>query len=180
MNDIIRNIQNRRSTRVYSSAPLPQETLRAVAEAGLYAPTAMGQQPWHLSVVRSAKMMAKLKALLTSIMRGCGELKPDEELNLFYGAPAAVLVSGDPAAIAPAVDCALADLCMMLAAESFGIGSCWVSYVVHLNDNAEGRALLDELNVPAGYKVMSSVSLGHIAEATPRAPRREGTVSYSV
>ena len=44
MNDVLKNIQERRSCRKYKPEMVPDELINQVIEAGLYAPSSLGEQ----------------------------------------------------------------------------------------------------------------------------------------
>ena len=44
MNEAMKNLLTRRSVRSYADRPVPEDALRAILQAGAYAPTGMGTQ----------------------------------------------------------------------------------------------------------------------------------------
>lgn len=60
MNEIIKNILNRRSVRKYKKEQIKIEELQAILEAGKYAPSAMNQQSWHFTVVQNKEVLRKI------------------------------------------------------------------------------------------------------------------------
>jgi len=44
-------IKGRRSVRAYTSEPVPKEKVEAILEAGVWAATAMGRQPWRFIII---------------------------------------------------------------------------------------------------------------------------------
>ena len=53
MNEVIKFIESRRSCHRFRTDPVPDEYVRAVAEAGLYAPSAMNRRPCRVIVINS-------------------------------------------------------------------------------------------------------------------------------
>ena len=51
MNEVLQTIFDRRSIRAYQDAPVPEDALETVIQAGLAAPSAMNQQSWHFVVL---------------------------------------------------------------------------------------------------------------------------------
>ncbi|MDR0844319.1 MAG: nitroreductase family protein [Tannerella sp.] len=54
----------------------------------------------------------------------------EEHFNCLYGAPTLIIVSCDERTVAPETDCAAATQNLLIAAESIGLGSCWIKFVV--------------------------------------------------
>lgn len=52
MNKVLEVIKSRRSIRRYLPEQIKQNELDAIIEAGLYAPSAHNDQPWHFTVIR--------------------------------------------------------------------------------------------------------------------------------
>ncbi|MGL6105726.1 nitroreductase family protein [Romboutsia sp.] len=50
MNAAIKSILNRRSVREFKEEMLKEEEIKVIVEAGIYAPSAMNQQSWHLTI----------------------------------------------------------------------------------------------------------------------------------
>ena len=110
--------RNRFSERSFSSAPLEEEKLYKILEAGRIAPTACNNQPQRFYVLRSGEALAKAA-----------------KLTYTYNAPVVILVcyvnaeawhnprdgfcSGD-------MDASIAASSMMFEAEDLGIHSIWL------------------------------------------------------
>jgi Nitroreductase len=172
MNEVLKAIEERRSTRAYKPEQIKDEELNAILRAGNLAPSAMNQKPWNFTVVQNKELIEKLNDFCKKAM----QRDNNKELNLFYNAPTLIVVSCDTKAVAPENDGALALGNMLLAAESLGIGSCWVHAIKALYTTEEGKELLKELNLPEGYSVIGSGVFGYIAAPTT-SPRKEGTVN---
>ena len=59
------------------------------------------------------------------------------------------------------MDCACAIENMFLAAQSLGIGSCWINQLGTTCDDPEVREFITALGVPANHKVYGCVALGY-------------------
>ena len=185
MNETIQTILKRRSIRAYQTRQIGEEELHEILLAGQYAPTAMGQQPWHFTVLQNPDLLEKLQVQCKSLFLHSDN--PDlravasrEEYHIFHHAPTLLIVSGDLQAITPLQDCVLAMENMLLAAASLGIGSCWVHSVVMLCENAEGAVAFKSLGlgIPEGYAPYAAAVLGYSAVPLPEAaPRKADTVS---
>lgn len=184
-NETLRNIKSRRSYRVFEPEQLRDGELEAVVEAGLYAPSAINQQPWHFTVIQNKDILRKMtedikEYLLKSDNQHFQQLAKDENFNMFHGAPTAILVSGDMRAVMAEADCAAAVQNILLAAESMGIGSCWVDTPIYLFNSEKAEQWRKELKIPEVYKPLHGIALGYKPPATvPEAPaRKENAVIY--
>jgi len=123
----------------------------------------------------AAKEAAKL-----SDMEWLRNLGSDEGFDCLYGAPALIIVSGDSASPVPLdSDCAAAAQNLLLAAESLGLGSCWVFFVLLAFQSPEAEELRKELKIPEGYRPYCSAVFGYKNGETPAAPeRKRGLVTY--
>lgn len=184
-NETLRNIKNRRSYRILEPEQLRKNELEAVIDAGLYAPSAMNQQPWHFTVIQDKDVMKSIEAdvkeyLLKSDNQHFQQMAKDESFSMFHGAPTAILISGDKKAVMPEADCAAAAQNMLIAAESLGIGSCWIDTPVHLFKSSKGEQWSKRLGIPDGYKPIYGIALGYKPSAVePDAlSRKENAVNY--
>jgi nitroreductase len=183
-NAILDNIYQRRSVRNYSDKEVSDETLKEIIRAGTYAPTAMNQQPWRFVVVKNKQLIEKYddrakKAFLAAykdtenpdLVRYVQYLsKPTT--RLFYEAPVLILVFASPDVFIDH-DCALAAENMMLAAQSLGIGSCWIGLAAGLGYDME---FLKEVGVPEGHKLIAPLIFGYPSKENLKAPARNSDV----
>ncbi|MGD9130359.1 MAG: nitroreductase [Candidatus Bathyarchaeota archaeon] len=155
MNPVVEAINSRRSTRAYEQKPIPEDILNAIIEAGNQAPfTSMTHaQPWRFVVVQDTEFKKKLLQTAFPFWKNAiNDLKekapPLYELAMslynvldepkdvvYYEAPAIVFVIGPKTG--GAVSCALACENMMIAAQSFGLGSCYVGFGALVRGNPE-------------------------------------------
>ncbi len=187
MNETIKTILLRRSIRAYQPRQIEDEKLQEITLAGQYAPTAMGQQPWHFTVLQNPDLLENLQLQCKSLFLHSDNadlraLALREGYHVFYHAPTLLIVSGDCKAITPLQDCVLAMENMLLAAASLGIGSCWVHSVVMLCGSDEGAAAFKSLGlgIPEGYVPHAAAVFGYSAiplpEAEPRKTQRVNVV----
>lgn len=181
MNKVLETIKNRRSIRRYLPEPLKQAELDAILEAGLYAPSAHNDQPWHFTVIRDRALLDRISRLSkelmlkseTDWMRAMGA---NESFHVFHGAPVVVVVSMRKNALSPLVDCSAAIENMLLAAESLDIGSCWIGLARFWFSMKDEVA---RLNLPGGYEPCYAVTFGYKGHRPAKAlPRRTDAVAY--
>jgi nitroreductase len=184
INETLKIIKQRRSIRSYKDEQIKDEELQAILEAGLYAPNA-GGQAWHFTVIQSKELLSRLnltakEAAKQTDMQHLRELGNNDQFNCLYGAPTLIIVSGDGQAPIPLVaDCAAATQNLLIAAESVGLGSCWVFFVLLAFNSPQGSDLLKELKIPEGYKPYASVVLGYKkASAAKVADRKSNLITY--
>lgn len=163
-NEILRALRERRSCRSYKPEQIKDEELRAVLEAGTWAPTGMGRQdPWIVAVQNPEllKKISKMNAAFLGV-----------DTDPFYGAPTYVLVFGsDPAVWANSVpDGSLVLGNMMNAAHAIGLGSCWINREREIFATPEGKALMQGFGLPEGLIGIGALALGYPA-APPRDPK---------
>lgn len=184
MNEVIQNILDRRSVRVYSDEQIRQEDLELILKAGQYAPSACNTQPWHFSVVQDKVLLSTLnvetkKELLNSENELFAKMANNEQYDIFYKAPTVIIVSGDKSSHCPQVDCSAATQNMILAAESLGIGSCWIGLIAYLLCSPNGGQYIKQLQIPQGYEPYFAITLGYKKYPNPKPPqRRENTVNF--
>ena len=163
-NEILQALRARRSCRSYKPEQIKDDELKAVLEAGTWAPTGMGRQdPWIVAVQNPEllKKISKMNAAFLGV-----------DTDPFYGAPTYVLVFGsDPAVWANSVpDGSLVLGNMMNAAYAIGLGSCWINREREMFATEEGKALMQEFGLPEGLIGIGALALGYPA-APPREPK---------
>ena len=183
MNETLKTILTRRSIRKYKQEQIKDEELQVILEAGKFAPSAMNQQSWHFTVVQNKEMLQKINEACKAVFSKSGiknfeERAKAENFEVFYNAPTFIIVSGDEKAIAPQNDGSLALGSMLLAAESLGIGSCWIHAMSFLFSTEDGKSLKKELGIPEGYAPVGSGAFGYKDGKSPSpAPRKENIIN---
>lgn len=174
MNAVINAIKHRRSIRAYLPRQLEPEVLDAILDAGLYAPSARNTQSAKLVVVQGEKLKRLDTAIKEAIMSGSLPYPRAvaDDYQSFYGAPTVVIacdLKSRPLQLS-LCDCACILQTIFLAAESLGVGSCWINQVIAGSDIPEVRAVLNECDMPEDYTAFGSAALGYAAgEPAPHA-----------
>ena len=118
--DIFTAIKGRRSFRNYLSTPVEEEKLKAILEAGRWAPSVMNLQPWNFLVVKNQDIKTRLKAscqeTLDKIYAASGwKWVSRFKLDFLTEAPGIIVVAGDPKKPAPINSCREGNrLCLLL------------------------------------------------------------------
>ena len=186
-NVVIDNIKTRVSVREYQDRPVSKEDIQEIIDAGIHAPSGFGIEPWFFVVVQNRgmlkrisdhckpRLMAQLEDATNGEAVAYRKKLATEEFDIFYNAPALILVLGSSEGITTDYDCCLCAENMMLAAHSMGIGSCWIVTACFMQDNPE---LMDELGIPSGYKLVAHIVFGYPEGDVPATPRKEPVVVW--
>ena len=71
-NPVIENILARRSVRGYLDKPVPAEAVETILNCGMHAPTGLGFQGWHFTVVRDRALLDAISAANKKLMLESG------------------------------------------------------------------------------------------------------------
>ena len=178
MNEVMKTIKNRRSIRNYLPEQIKDEELETIIEAGIYAPTAHNDQPWHFTVIQNRELIDFINKESKEVMKNSEyewmrNIAKNDKIHLLHNAPTVFVVSGRKDAISPRVDCSAAIENMFLAAESLGIGSCWIGFVRFFFTKKDNIA---KLGIPEGYEPYYAFTLGYKAINNVKAPERKRDV----
>ena len=108
------------------------------------------------------------------------QLKPmrkKKDYNFYHHAPTLIIASNKPNYENAMADCALALENLFLAAQSLGLGSCYINQLHWLRNDAELRNYLLELGIPKEHTICSSAAVGYIAKESNPPLRKDGTVN---
>lgn len=184
MNEVIKNILNRRSVRVYSDEQIKQDDLDLVLKAGYNAPSGCNLQPWHFTVVQNKELINTLsveskKEFANSDNEIFRKISENENYKLFYNAQTIIVISGEKTSPTGIIDCSAATQNMMLAAESIGIGSCWIGLVTFLFKSSRAGEFIKKLEIPENYEPFYAITLGYKKYENAEPPkRRENIINY--
>lgn len=171
-------IYRRRAVRAYKAEPVRDELIHALIEAAVQAPSAMNRQPWRFTVVRDQRLLDRVsrgakRHLLEHMPPDDGEDQlaetlRDPDFQIFYHAPALILISAVRERSWGIEDCALAAENLMLAAVAHGLGSCWIGFAQSWLQLPEGKAALglDDDCLP-----VAPIIVGHPEFAPPPVER---------
>ena len=143
MNEMLKLMHDRRSTRAYRPEPLQEAVIQQILEAGRFAPSGMNKQLNHFYVITDPNYLADLTALVSRKM----ENYRDKDFR--YGAPVLVLVTNQKESTTCVQDASCAMENMMLAAFSLGVGSCWINQLYRTREDREVQEKLAEIPVAA-------------------------------
>jgi len=182
MNPVIEAINNRMSIRSYKPKPIPKDIINTIIEAGNQAPSRGRQekgsneflfQPWRFVVVEDPEFKQKLvqttlpfwKNMTESMKETHPEIyenvmmqyeaMPEPKDMVYYSAPVILFVIGLKSF---AVSCALACENIMIAATSFGLGSCYVGFGAMVTGNAD---VVQALELKDDERIYGPILLGY-------------------
>jgi nitroreductase len=139
-------IRLKRAVRTFSSDPLPEDTIRAILNAGRRAQSAKNTQPWHFIAIKDKTTLKALSELgtwaghLASAAMGVAIITPDPATHLSI-----MFDAGQAAAY------------MQLAAWEMGVGSCLAT----IYEPEKARQLL---GFPENMLVRIAISFGYPSE----------------
>ena len=68
-NLVLDTIRKRRSVRRFRDLQIPDETLRAIVEAGDWAPSACNDQSWHFTLIQDRQLMDRISVASKEALR---------------------------------------------------------------------------------------------------------------
>ena len=194
-NDTVKMMIERQSCRKFLDKRIDLETIDEILLAGTYAPNAGGAQPWSIACIVRRELLDKIGDLMEEDLRqhmpGFDPANMVEHHGtrgaILFGkgfAPMLVVISEKPGEQTPVVASALCAENMIIAAESYGISSCWLgavtaNLIAPILADPNGDPEIKRL-VPEGYRLIGVLAFGYPAEGgfrTPRVPRRGGNVT---
>ena len=157
-------IQKRRSIRKYLEKPVEAEKIDALVEAALRSPSSRGFNPWEFVVVTDKTLLEKLS-----------KAKP-HGASFLKNASLGIVVCADPEKCDVWVeDASIASIFIHLAAESMGLGSCWIQIRKRMHDQTTTAQayIRDLLDIPENLNVESIVAIGYPGEKKPPHLKKE-------
>lgn len=172
-------ILKRRSIRNYKENPISVETLNELIKISTYAPSAGNMQPWKYIIVNDKNLLKEISDDCKANLLKRIENNPDDfagryrymfenpKFNIFYNAPALILVLGNSNVKNHLVDCTLSASYLMFAAASNGLGTCWVNFALSMSNSFK-----EKINIPSGYTIVAPIVVGYPA-VIPEIPKRK-------
>ncbi len=152
--DAIEVLRKRRSIRKYLKEPVSKADIETIVDCGRLAATARNEQPWEFIAVTDAKMRKTL-ADITEY----GKFIADSPVCICVFCRDTKYYIEDGAAATENI---------LLAARALGLGTCWVAG----DKKPYADKVAKTLGVPAGYKLMSFISLGYCEDIEPKCVKR--------
>lgn len=161
--DVLEAIKGRRSIRAFKNQEVPEEIIKKLIEAARWAPSAGNIQPWKFVVVRKPEIKRRLAEA------ALGQTFIEE-------APVAIVVCADEnrsmhgygmrgKTLYCIQDTAAATQNILLAAYSFGLGTCWVGAF-------REEEVREILKIPSGIRPVAIIPVGYPDESPMPRSRR--------
>ncbi len=166
--NIIQLIKSRRSIRQFQQRPIPTEVLIDCVDCARLAPSAMNLQPLEYMLVTAPELVERVFPHLAwaGYIRPYGNPEPGN-LPVAY---LIVLINKNRIKSRYANDVGAAVENFILAAWSFGIGTCWIGTI-------ERTQLRQLLAIPEDFEVDSVIACGYPAES-PVLEEKDDDVRY--
>ncbi len=173
MNEVLKNIKERRSVRKFKPDLPEKAMLETIAEAGIYAASGRGQQATKTIVVTDPAVRRKI-AEANRAIGGWGE-----GFDPFYGAPAILIVLFDKSCRTGIYDGSLVMGNMMLAAHSLGLGSIWIHRAKEEFDGEDFKRWLADLGIDGEWEGVGHLAVGYADCDLPApAERKPGRIGW--
>lgn len=150
---------SRRSIRTYTSQPVSDDVVKELLEAGMAAPSAGNEQPWHFVVLTDREILDEIPTF-------------HPHSHMLREAPLAILVCSDMQL--PKYedywvqDCSAATENILIAVQAKGLGAVWLG-IYPIEERTVGMRKL--LGIPEHVIPFALLSIGYPAEHKPRANR---------
>lgn len=150
--------RKRRSIRKYTDKAIEREKVDLLVEAALRAPSSRGNNPWEFVVVEDQTLISTLAGAKAA---GSGFVS---------GAPLVIVVCADTKQSDVWIeDTSIASTMILLAAESAGLGACWVQIRnrAHDDNSTAEQFIRDRLQLPDDCAVLAMIAAGYPDESHP-------------
>ena len=175
--------------REYERRKIDDQTVRALLDAAVAAPTAMHIEPWTFVVVQDDAALRNISDAAKAAWKaeagkyqdlhaphdrasGFAARLADPAFSIFYDAGTLIVVCAKPASAFVVADCWLAAENLMLAASALGLGTCVIGSALSALNAPEIKA---ELHIPPDVAAVAPIIVGIPAPGAGAAgaPRRE-------
>ncbi|HSH54796.1 MAG TPA: nitroreductase family protein [Methylotenera sp.] len=167
---IFETILARRSVRSYLAKMVDKDTVSALLEAAVRAPTAIHQEPWAFVIIQDREVLHDLsdraKPIFIAEARQSNAILTDDTLdvfdnpdfNIFYDANTLILICGNTTTPFVSADCWLAAENLILAACAMGLGTCIISSALSALNTSEVKV---HLHIPNEFSVIVPIIVGY-------------------
>ena len=178
MNEVIKNIYDRRAVRKYKDMPVAREIIDQLITAGRMAPSAMNRQPWKFYIVTDKEKiklfsheigmvtlrqikrisvieMVKMTLGFFHFSHVMDYLKTED--HVFYGAPVVIFITSPRKDEWGTLDVGMCAQNIMLAARAMGLETCPVGFAKFVAQTKDYYLL----NISAIEKVELAIIVGY-------------------
>ena len=188
-NEVLSCIRARRSTRRFTEEQIYPEQLDALLNAAIWAPSGSNSQSWLFTAVQKKDVLLHLNELVREGFKhwtpndsyqaklNSKEKSQKEDYSFYYQAPTLIIASNLAGYENGMADCAVALENIFLAAQSIGLGSCYINQLYWLRNDPGIREYLFTLGIPKEHMVCSAAAVGFIGSESAAPQRKEGTIN---
>lgn len=179
-NEVMETIMHRRAIRRFETTQIDESVLQQILQAGLYAPSAGGRQGVlfvvcqdkeineRLGKIKRANSNPQMATAANYVSKEQPSIADDPDLkNAFYDAPAVITMFAPKNFLFAAEDCAAAAENMMLAADSLGVGSCYIGQGWTAFADPFGQEILQIWGIRTDYYAVMQLLLGYPRKGDP-------------
>ncbi len=170
MNETMKAILERRSTRHYTADPVSREDLEQILEAGLWAPTARNEQEIKIAVMSDP---SERQAFREAFAAKDGRPR---FANFDYGCPVFLFLYGDKDFPYTEMDSGIVVENMAIAAESLGLGSVIIGCIRDFMRSEAAQPWRERIGMTEQDLFTVGLCIGHIEKPTQKQERKEGRV----
>jgi nitroreductase len=187
VDEVIKNIYERRAVRKYIDKPVPKSIIKKVLEAGTMAPSATNKQPWRFYVLTKKETIhqfsreivkAAMKVSSRSVIGLFNFPNGEEQMKIsdmvFYHAPVVVFITSPRVDEWADLDIGMCAQNMMLAARSYGLESCPIGFAKFV----EETELYPKLAIPETDHVDLAIIFGYGNEHPKMHERIKNTTTF--
>ena len=175
MNEAIRAIEERSSTRGFLPDPLTEEELSALENAALASPTARNMQEWSFRFAGPDIIEKIEEAQILHTLGGndesAKEILKSRKNKVLYGAPLMIVITGDKDFKWTKLDCGIAVENLAIAAQSLGLGSVIIGCIDALFEGERKEELEKLLDFPENHEFAIAIVIGR--KAVNKAPHEK-------
>lgn len=176
MNEVFKNIRERRSVRNYSEKKVPRKVLTELLETAVWSANAGNRQRTRIVVSQDEKLNLRLGRAQNVVYGQYNSGQPirlDEKLiaetnrSGFYNAPTVIYLFAPNHFLFSEPDSYIMANNICLAAHSIGVDSCIISVATDYFFDDFGKEVLKNWGIPADYHISAHVILGYHAGEYP-------------
>lgn len=171
--ELLEAISGRRATRAFLSKAVDRAALEALFAAAVQAPSARNAQPWRFAVIERRSLLEEISQAAIRRLAADPYWRqhlsfPDPAFDIFYGAPALVVICSQGNGFDPTGECYLAGQNLMLAAHAAGLATCPIGFA---RETLRAEPMRRTLSLPAGVDPVLPIAVGHPKGEMPPTPR---------
>ena len=175
-NETIKHMLERRSIRDFKPEQISEDQLETILHCGFNAPSGMNCQSWFLTVIQDREVLDDWHKSFVKSLPPADQLPPimqqrlkNPNYDVFYHAPTLILVSFEKEK--GPLNSGFLGQNMVLAAQSLGLGTCYIGGAVNFLGSPEGKPVLDRMKLPEGCQPCFGVAIGQPNEQPDARPR---------